>query len=134
MSVQTQLNRINSEVISQSTLIAQAIAALEGKAIGGGSSTPSEIQTCEVEINATNGDIYCSAIVYDSKKGYWEIMNNIGGQFYQGIVQCLPNSVISGSSYNSTITIDGIEYGNQFSFVIPAEVTKIYIHSSTGGP
>ena len=57
MSVQTQLNRINSEVISQSTLIAQAIAALEGKAIGGGSSTPSEIQTCEVVLQATHSDV-----------------------------------------------------------------------------
>lgn len=37
MSVQTQINRINTEVADQSALLDKAIAALQGKAAGGGS-------------------------------------------------------------------------------------------------
>lgn len=38
MSVQTQINRINTEVADQSALLDKAIAALQGKAAGGGES------------------------------------------------------------------------------------------------
>lgn len=39
MSVQTQIDRLNAEVMSQSGLLDQAIAALQGKAGGGGGNT-----------------------------------------------------------------------------------------------
>lgn len=48
MSVQNQINRINSEVITQATLIAQALSALEGKQEGGGDSPSAQV--CDVTV------------------------------------------------------------------------------------
>lgn len=132
MSVQTQLNRINSEVISQSTLIAQAIAALEGKAIGGGSSTPSELKTCKIIIQASEADISCSGVVYNLNEGYWETVQH-GLQYSMLELDCLPNSIITGQSSGSVV-IDGTNYGKNFRFLIPNEATQITITALGGVP
>ena len=71
MSVQTQIDRISTEVSAQETLLDQALAAIANKAAGGGGS----INTCTVILSpdsdaeigeiaytvlAANGEITCS--------------------------------------------------------------------------
>jgi len=48
MSIQSEINRIRNEANTQTGLIAQIAAALEGKAAGGGSSGGSAVETCTV--------------------------------------------------------------------------------------
>ena len=44
MSIQSEINRINEEVSTQESLIAQIASALEGKVAGGGNNEPQEPQ------------------------------------------------------------------------------------------
>ena len=52
MSVQTEINRINTAVNSQTTLLDQALALIEGKAAGGGGGGSVELCTVSMSVNA----------------------------------------------------------------------------------
>ena len=53
MSIQTQIERISGEVNEQKNLISQIRTALQGKAAGGGTATPTQKKNVEITENGT---------------------------------------------------------------------------------
>lgn len=58
MSIQSEINRINNEVSTQTDLISQIASALEGKTAGGGGGGGSSVETCTVTYVFDEGVVY----------------------------------------------------------------------------
>ena len=63
MSVQTEIDRIANEVTTQTDLIGQIAAALEGKAAGGGGGGGGSLETVTITLAAI-GPVGCEGMVY----------------------------------------------------------------------
>lgn len=97
MSVQSEINRINTAVTGQADLIAQIQTALEGKAGGGGGS----VETCTVTITSDSGSV-----------GGFLFTTYSNGEFNSSINYSMGNPVstpivIENVVCNSAFMIDG---------------------------
>ena len=108
MSIQSEITRITQAVTSQTDLIAQITAALEGKAGGGGSAfetgsfTPSANQNT-VKVTHGLGVVPTFAVIYDTARSYNQTGNY---QLFAAIANqsanrwCAYSDGISAISYN----------------------------------
>lgn len=87
MSVQTQIDRINAEVTSQTSLISQIQTALEGKAAGGGGAS---VETLKGTFSITMKDPITYTCVYTT------------------VVNGVPSMGTASASYKNPATVTAV--------------------------
>lgn len=105
MSVQSEINRINTAVNSQTTLLDQALALIEGKAAGGGGAAPA---TCTVSITSNTTDGLGKSVATCIVNGAITAVYHEGGAY-----AVTYENVVCGSAFAITIvgtpTVSGVE-------------------------
>lgn len=119
MSVQSEINRINSEVSDQAALISQIKTALVGKVAGGGSSSGGggSVETCSVTISASygmgGGVILAGSYIVSTSNGIDTIAFNSEEDFQESESRAPNGSLIITKSR----TIDNVVRGSAISIV-----------------
>ena len=138
MSVQTEITRINTAVNSQTTLLDQALALIQGKAAGGGGG--SSVELCTVTMNVNAGTFYYTtlengAISHKSvtKTAYSSfsisvVKNSIVAMYFTNY----PQSTTTNSAAELLVSLQNTPYA-MYSVLVKGDSATINYHTASGG-
>ena len=144
MSVKTQIDRITTEVDTQTVVIAQIAAALEGKA-GGGGGLPMQEKTVEITTNGTHeivpDDGYAlskvTATVFvasDAERDVAALLNNSMVNLTNSVVTSLKSRALQASTNLVTVDLPNVTTIGTYAFYACSGLVSVVLPKLTSVP